>query len=79
MSDHVFFSVGPSIASYANIHIYDMVLKIRCSVIFDSISSPRPRSAVKLHDSQAYRNMTITKERISFTFDPKENLRVLEP
>ena len=27
-------------------------------------------SAVKVHDSQAYRNIGMTRERISFTFDP---------
>ena len=31
-------------------------------------------SAVKVHDSQAYRNMEMTRERISFTFDPKDML-----
>ena len=43
-----------------------------CSVAFGSISSPRTyilfsSSAVKVHDSQAYRNMGMTRERISFT------------
>ena len=31
-------------------------------------------SAVKVHDSQAYRNMQMTRERISFTFDPRDML-----
>ena len=31
-------------------------------------------SAVNVHDSQAYRNMDMTWERISFTFDPKDIL-----
>ena len=35
-------------------------------------------SAVKVHDSQAYRNMEITKERISFTFDPRDMLLSLQ-
>ena len=35
-------------------------------------------SAVKVHDSQAYRNMEMTRERISFTFDPKDMLLSLQ-
>ena len=31
-------------------------------------------SAVRVHDSQAYRNMKMTRERISFTFDPRDML-----
>ena len=31
-------------------------------------------SVVKVHDSQAYRNMNMTMERISFTFDAKDML-----
>ena len=31
-------------------------------------------SAVKVHHSQAYRNMEMTRERISFTFDPRDML-----
>ena len=31
-------------------------------------------STVKVHDSQAYRNIEMTRERISFTFDPKDML-----
>ena len=31
-------------------------------------------SAVNIHDSQAYRNMEMTRERISFTFDPRDML-----
>ena len=35
-------------------------------------------SAVKVHDSQAYRNMETTRERISFTFDPRDMLLSLQ-
>ena len=35
-------------------------------------------SAVKVHDSQAYRNMEMTMERISFTFDPIDTLLFLQ-
>ena len=35
-------------------------------------------SAVKVHDSQAYRNMEMTRERISFTFDPRDTLLSLQ-
>ena len=31
-------------------------------------------SAAKVHDSQAYRNMDMTRKRISFTFDPRDML-----
>ena len=31
-------------------------------------------SAVKIHDSHAYRNMDMTRERISFTFDSRDIL-----
>ena len=29
-------------------------------------------TAAKVHDSQAYRNMEMSRERISFTFDPRD-------
>ena len=35
-------------------------------------------SAAKVHDSQAYRNMEMTRERISFTFDPRDMLLSLQ-
>ena len=35
-------------------------------------------SAVKVHDSQAYRNLEMTRERISFTFDPRDMLLSLQ-
>ena len=35
-------------------------------------------SAVKVHDSQAYRNIEMTKERISFTFDQRDILLSLQ-
>ena len=35
-------------------------------------------SAVKVHDSQAHRNMEMTRERISFTFDPRDMLLSLQ-
>ena len=35
-------------------------------------------SAVKVHDSQAYRNMEMTRERISFTFDLRDMLLSLQ-
>ena len=31
-------------------------------------------SAVKVHDSQAYKNMEMARERTSFTFDPRDTL-----
>ena len=55
---------------------------MKCSKVSGSISSQRPvfflsNSAVKGHDSQAYRNMEMTRERISFTFDPIDTLLFL--
>ena len=52
---------------------------MRCSVTFGSISSKKAcflfsSSAIKVHDSQAYENIDMTRERISFTFDPRDNL-----
>ena len=49
------------------------------SIASGSISSQKPaffslNSAVKVHDSQAYRNMEMKRERISFTFDPRDML-----
>ena len=35
-------------------------------------------SAVKVQGSQAYRNMEMTRERISFTFDPRDKLLSLQ-
>ena len=35
-------------------------------------------SAVKVHDSQAYRNIEMTRERISFMFDPRDMLLSLQ-
>ena len=35
-------------------------------------------SAVKIHDSQAYRNMEMTRERISFIFYPRDMLSSLQ-
>ena len=40
---------------------------IKCLISFSSISF-----VVKVHGSQAYRNMEITREHISFTFDPRD-------
>ena len=35
---------------------------------------PFSSSVVKVHNSKAYRNMHMTRERISFTFDPRDML-----
>ena len=59
---------------------------MKCSIAFGSISSQKPaflffflsNSAVNVHDSQAYRNMEMTRERISFTFDPRDMLLSLQ-
>ena len=56
---------------------------MKCSIASGSISSQKPafffsNSAVKVHDSQAYRNMGMTRERISFTFDPRDMLLSLQ-
>ena len=56
---------------------------MKCSIASGSISSQKPaffsvNSAVKVHDSQAYRNMEMTRERISFTFDPRDMLLSLQ-
>ena len=50
---------------------------------FGSISSQKAsvlfsNSAVKAHDSQAYRNMEMPRERIIFTFDPRDMLLSLQ-
>ena len=50
---------------------------MRYSETFGSISSQRRPASFSLallshvHDSQAFRNMDMTRERISFTFDPR--------
>ena len=53
----------------------------KCSVVFVSISFRRPvfflYSDVKVHDSQVYRNMEMTRERIIVTFDPRDICRYL--
>ena len=53
---------------------------MKCSVVSGSISSVFCFSspAVKVHDSKAYRNMEMTRERISFTFDPRDTLLFLQ-
>ena len=53
---------------------------MKCSIASGSISSQKlfSNSAVKVHDSQAYRNMEMTRERISFTFDPRDMLLSLQ-
>ena len=55
---------------------------MKCSIASGSISSQKPAffslTAVKVHDSQAYRNMEMTRERISLTFDPREMLLSLQ-
>ena len=56
---------------------------MKCSIAFGCISSQKPaffslNSAVKVHDSQAYRNMGMTREHISFTFDPRDMLLSLQ-
>ena len=55
---------------------------MRIFVAFVRISSQRPEtfssSAVKVHDSQAYRNMDTTRDRISFIFDPRDMLLSLQ-
>ena len=54
---------------------------MECSIASGSISSQKPafsNSAVKVKDSQAYRNMKMTKELISFTFDPIDMLLSLQ-
>ena len=58
---------------------------MKCSIASGSISSHKAcvlfsNSAVKVHrhDSQAYRNMEMTRERISFTFDPRDMLLSLQ-
>ena len=51
-------------------------LCMKYSLASGSISSQKTAffllSAVKTHDSQAYRNMEMTRELISFTFDPRD-------
>ena len=57
---------------------------MKCSIVSGSIISQRPvffsNCAVKVHDSQAmaYRNMEMTRERISFTLDPRDTLLSLQ-
>ena len=46
---------------------------MRCSVAFCSRPSQRLAfSVVTFHDSQAYRNLDMTQERVSFIFAKKE-------
>ena len=55
---------------------------MKCSIASGSISSQKhaffSKSGVKVHYSQAYRNMEMTRERISFTFDPRDMLLSLQ-
>ena len=55
---------------------------MKCSIASGNISSQKhaffSRPAVKVHDSQAYRNMELTRKRISFTFDPRDMLLSLQ-
>ena len=56
---------------------------MKCSIVSGSISSQRPvfffsNSAVKVYDSQAYRNMEMIIERTSFTFDLRNMLLSLQ-
>ena len=55
---------------------------MKCSIASSSISSQKltffSNSAVKVHDSQAYRNMEMTRECISFTSDPRDMLLSLQ-
>ena len=56
---------------------------MKCSIASGSISSQKPKvlfsnSAVKVHDSQAYRNVEMTTERISFTCDSRDMLLSLQ-
>ena len=55
---------------------------MKCFISSGSISSQRPaffssKFAVKIHDSQAYRNMEMTMEHISFTCDLKDTFVIL--
>ena len=55
---------------------------MKCSIASGSISSQKPAffslTLQSLHDSQAYRNMEMARERISFTFDPRDMLLSLQ-
>ena len=54
---------------------------MKCSIASGSISSQKhlfSNSAGKVHDSQAYRNVEMTRERIGFTFDPRDMLLSLQ-
>ena len=56
---------------------------MKCLIASGSISSQKScvlfsNSAVKVHDSKAYRNMEMTRECISFTFDPRDMLLSLQ-
>ena len=48
--------------------LYEMFNNLRLHLIA-KVCVHFSNSAVKVHDSQAYRNMEMTRERISFTFD----------
>ena len=55
---------------------------MKCSKV-SGTSNPKglcffSNSAVKVHDSQVYRNMKMTRERINFTFDSKDTLLSLQ-
>ena len=48
--------------------LYEMFNNLRLHLIA-KVCVHFSNSAVKVHDSQAYRNMEMTRERINFTFD----------
>ena len=55
---------------------------MKCSIASGSISYQKPAffslTLVKVHNLQAYRNMEMTRKRISFTFDPRDMLLSLQ-
>ena len=58
--------------------LYKMFNSLRYHLISSKACVLFSNSAAKVHDSQAYRNMEMTRERISFTFDPRDMLLSLK-
>ena len=57
--------------------LYDMLSSLRLHLISKACVL-FSNSAVKVYHSQAYKNMEMTRERISFTFDPRDMLLSLQ-
>ena len=64
-------------SSLVTLSLYEMFNSLRKHLISKTCVL-FSNSAVKVHDSQIYRNMEMSRERISFTFEPRDMLLSLQ-